>query len=66
MDGVGRKDPTEGNGCGRCEATPSPGGGRARDPLAQGILPASHLTPWLVHPSAHCEDGEVECPKAVQ
>lgn len=37
------------------------GRGRARDPLAQGILPASSLTPWIVRPSAHCEDGEAEC-----
>ena len=33
---------------------------------AQGNLPASSLTLWLVYPSAHCEDREAECPKAVQ
>lgn len=51
----GRKDPVERNG-----------EGRARDHLAQGILSASSLILWIVHPSAHCEDGEAECPKAVQ
>lgn len=51
----GRKDPVERNG-----------EGRARDPLARGILSASSLILWIVHPSAHCEDGEAECPTAVQ
>lgn len=51
----GRKDPVERNG-----------EGRARDHLAQGILSASSLILWIVHPSAHCEDGEAECPRAVQ
>lgn len=51
----GRKDPVERNG-----------EGRTRDPLARGILSASALILWIVHPSAHCEDGEAECPTAVQ
>lgn len=34
--------------------------------LVKGILLASSLVLWIVHPSAHCEDGEAECPMAVQ
>lgn len=64
--GVGRRGPAEFHGCGRCAGTASPGEGRARDHLAQGTLPASSLILWIVHPSAHCEGGEAECPKAVQ
>lgn len=64
--GRGRREPVEWNGCGCREGTPSPGEGRARHHLAQGILPASSWILWIVHPSAHCEDGDAECPKAVQ
>lgn len=29
-------------------------------------LAAASLILWIVHPSAHCEDGAAECPEAVQ
>lgn len=58
MGAVGGQGPKGGKWLWVVWRPPSPQEGGARDHWAQGILPASSLTLWIVHPSAHCEDGE--------
>lgn len=59
------RDPSDRIVVGAAEA-PSPQGGEARDHSAQGILTTSSSIQWIIHPSAHCEEGEAVCTKAIQ